>query len=211
VSQRNRRERSEIDDIEIARSTSSLEGVSGGLLVRQERGTTLVEVAVAGALLVLALASLYALYGNAVNAAKGGDAAAIAEQNSIGRIDQIRNLTWNNATSPAFIATLLATPTSSDNASTVSKEVIAIYPAAVPQSSPLPQPTPSPSPTPGSTPFFSVSKIGTGTPSISPSPPPSILTERLIRVEITSEWVTSARTHQRQLSTLISKSGTKTR
>jgi hypothetical protein len=33
----------------------------------------------------------------------------------------------------------------------------------------------------------------------------------LIRVEVTTEWVTSATTHQRQLSTLISKSGTKTR
>src|SRR6266567_4012066 len=176
-----------------------------------ERGTTLVEVAVAGALLALALASLYALYGTTVKEAKGGDTAAIAAQNSIARIDQMRNLTWNNTTSPSFIATLLTTPTSSDNASTISREIISIYPAAVPQTSPLPAPTPSPSPTPDSTPFFSVTKIGTGTPVISPSTPSSILGERLIRVEVTTEWVSSAITHQRQLSTLISKSGTKTR
>ena len=178
---------------------------------RHERGTTLVEVAVAGALLVLALASLYALYGTTVKEAKGGDTAAIAEQNSIARIDQIRNLNWYNTTTPSNIATLLNTPTSSDNASTISREVISIYPAAVPQTSPLPAPTPSPSPTPGSTPFFSVTKIDTGTPAISPSAPSSILGEKLIRVEVTTEWVTSATTHQRQLSTLISKSGTKTR
>ncbi|TMP95096.1 MAG: hypothetical protein E6L06_00655 [Verrucomicrobia bacterium] len=54
---------------------------------QDERGTTLVEVAVAGALLVFALASLYALYGTTVKEAKGGDTAAIAEQNSIARID----------------------------------------------------------------------------------------------------------------------------
>jgi type II secretory pathway pseudopilin PulG len=178
---------------------------------QHERGTTLVEVAVAGALLVLALASLYALCGSTVNEAKTGDIAAIAQQNTIARIDQMRNLTWNNTTSPTSIATLLTTPTSSDNASTISKEVISIYPAAVPQTSPLPAPTPSPSPTPGSTPFFSVTKIGTGTPVSSPSTPSSILDERLIRVEVTTEWVTSATTHQRQLSTLNSKSGTKTR
>jgi type II secretory pathway pseudopilin PulG len=178
---------------------------------QHERGTTLVEVAVAGALLVLALASLYALYGTTVKEAKGGDTAAIAQQNSIARIDQMRNLTWNNTTSPSSIATLLTTPTSSDNASTISREVISIYPAAVPETSPLPAPTPFPSPTPGSTPFFSVTKIGTETPVISPSSPNSILGERLIRVEVTTEWVTSAATHQRQLSTLISKSGTKTR
>jgi type II secretory pathway pseudopilin PulG len=181
------------------------------MTTQRERGSTLVEVAVAGALLALALTSLYALYGSTVKEAKAGDTAAIAEQNSIARIDQMRDLTWNNTTSPSSIATLLTTSPSSDNALTISREVISIYPAAVPQTSPLPAPTPSPSPTPGSTPFFTVTKIGTGTPAISPSTPNSILSEKLIRVEVTTEWVTSATTHQRQLSTLISKSGTKTR
>lgn len=179
--------------------------------VQEEQGTTLLEVAMAGSLLVLALASLYALCGTTLREAKSGDSAAIGEQNSIARIDQMRNLTWNNTTSPSSIATLLTTPTSADNASSISREVISIYPAAVPQTSPLPTPTPTPSPTPGSTPFFSVTKIGTATPVISPSAPSSILSEKLIRVEVTTEWVTSATTHQRQLSTLISKSGTKTR
>jgi type II secretory pathway pseudopilin PulG len=179
----------------------------GKMPARHERGTTLVEVAVASALLVLALASLYGLCGTTVKEAKGGDAAAIAEQNSIARLDQMRNLTWNNTTSPSSIAALLTMPTSSDNASTISREVISIYPAAVP---PFPAPTPSPSPTPSSTPFFTVTK----TPGIGPTPPsspPAIVGEKLIRVEVTTEWVTSGTTHQRQLSTLISKSGTKTR
>lgn len=181
------------------------------MIMQPERGSTLVEVAVAGALLAFALMSLYALYGSSVKEAKAGDTAAIAEQNSIARIDQMRDLTWINTTSPSSIATLLTASTSSDNASTISREVIKIYPAAVPQTSPLPEPTPSPTPTPGSAPFFSVTKIGTATPVISPSAPSSILGERLIRVEVTTEWVTSGTTHQRQLSTLISKSGTKTR
>jgi type II secretory pathway pseudopilin PulG len=195
----------------LTNNSNPLKGL-GKMPAQRERGTTLVEVAVAGALLVLALASLYALYGTTVNEAKAGDTAAIAEQNCIARIDQMRDLTWNNTTSPSYIATtLLATPTSSDNASTISREVISIYPAAVPQTSPTPAPTPSPSPTPDSTPFFSVTKIGTETPLISPSTPPTIVGEKLIRVEVTTEWVTSGTTHQRQLSTLISKSGTKTR
>src|SRR5437773_8040965 len=45
----------------------------GKMPAQDERGTTLVEVAVAGALLVFALASLYALYGTTVKEAKGGD------------------------------------------------------------------------------------------------------------------------------------------
>ena len=201
--------------IDFTNNSNPLKG-PGRTPAQHERGTTLVEVAVAGALLVLALAGVYALYGTTVNEAKAGDTAAIAEQNCIARIDQIRNLTWNNTTDPdtthpSSIASLLSTPTSSDNASTISREVISIYPAAVPQTSPLPAPTPSPSPTPGSTPFFTVTKIGTGTPAISPSTPSSILSETLIRLEVTTEWVTSATTHQRQLSTLISRSGTKTR
>jgi type II secretory pathway pseudopilin PulG len=181
-----------------------------GQMPVHERGTTLIEVAVAGALLALALGSLYVLYGTTIKEAKTSDASAIAEQNTIGRIDQMRNFTWNNTTNPAAIVTLLTTPTSSDNASTISREVISIYPAAVPQTSPLPAPTPSPSPTPGSTPFFTVTKPP-GTSPTPPSSPPSILGEKLIRVEVTTEWVTSGITHQRQLSTLISKSGTKTR
>jgi hypothetical protein len=184
---------------------------SGKAAAQRKKGTTLLEVAIAGSLLLLALASLYTLCGTTLKEAKSGDSAAIGEQNSIARIDQMRNLTWNNTTRPSSIATLLTTPTSSDNASTISREVISIYPAAVPQTSPLPTPSPSPSPTPGSTPFFSVTKIGTATPVISPSAPSSILGEKLIRVEVTTEWVTSGATHQRQLSTLISKSGTKTR
>jgi hypothetical protein len=178
---------------------------------QHEQGTSLVEVAMAGALLVIGLTSLYALYGTTVKEVKAGDTAAIAGQNSIARIDQMRNLTWNNVTNPSYIAnSLLSNPTSSDNAAAISKEVISIYPAAVPQTSPLPTPTPSPSPTPGSTPFFSVTKICTATPAISPSAPSSILGEKLIRVEVTTEWVASGTTHQRQISTLISKSGTKT-
>jgi hypothetical protein len=199
------------DRLKIPTSYSRSFKALGKLPAQHECGTTLVEVAVAGALLVLGLMSLYALYGTTVNEAKAGDTAAIAEQNCVARVDQIRNLTWNKATDPSTIATLVATPASPDSNSTISKEVVSIYPAAVPQTSPLPAPTPSPSATPGSTPFFSVSKIGTSTPATSPSAPSSILSERLIRVEVTTEWVASATTHQRQLSTLISKSGTKTR
>jgi type II secretory pathway pseudopilin PulG len=203
----------------------------GKMLAQHERGTTLVEVAVAGALLALALASLFALYGTTVKEAKAGDTAAIAQQNCIARIDQMRNLTWNSLTDPSdpsFFANpinpskLLNTPTSSDNASAISNEVISIYPAAVPpapvpETSPDPAPTPAPSPTPSSTPFFSAASptptpsSPTPTPS-SPTPTPSsIIGERLIRIEVTTEWKTSGITHQRQLSTLISKSGTKNR
>src|SRR5207244_5417609 len=93
-------------------------------LTQHERGTTLVEVAVAGALLVLALARLYALYGTTAKEAKAGDTAAIVEQNCIARIDQIRHLTGNNTTDPttdlthpSSIANLLRRHTSPDNAS----------------------------------------------------------------------------------------------
>src|SRR5207248_6014858 len=90
----------------------------GKMPAQDERGTTLVEVAIAGALLVLALASLYALYGTTVKEAKGGDTAAIAQQNSIARLDQMRNLTWASITNAITLATVLNTPTSSDSSST---------------------------------------------------------------------------------------------
>ena len=202
----------------ITSDANALKG-RGKMPAQHERGTTLVEVAVAGALLALALANLFALYGTTVKEAKDGDTAAIAQQNCIARIDQIRNLTWNSITDPSdpsFFANpknpnnLLTNLTSSDNASTISREVISIYPAAVPQTSPLPAPIPPPSPTPGSTPFFSVIRPSP-TPPSNPTPTPSsILGESLIRVEVMTEWGAPKTTHQRYLSTLISRSGTKT-
>src|SRR5207237_3882036 len=77
----------------------------GKMPAQHEQETTLVEVAIAGALLVLALARIYALYGTTVKEAKAGDTAAIAEQNSIARIDQITKLNGYKATTTYNIGT----------------------------------------------------------------------------------------------------------
>jgi type II secretory pathway pseudopilin PulG len=172
----------------------------GKMPAQREQGTTLVEVAVAGALLVLALASLYALYGTTIKEAKTGDTAAIAQQNSIARLDQMRNLTWASITNAITLATVLNTPTSSDSSSTISREVITVAPAAVP----LPSPAPSPTATPG--PGFSVIKTG-GSVTITPSPYPNLNAEKLVNVTVTTEWSTAGGSHQRQLSSLFSQWG----
>jgi hypothetical protein len=56
-----------------------------------EQGTTLVEVAVAGAILAVGLAGLYALLGTSVNQVKRGHPAS-AQENTVARLDQMRNL-----------------------------------------------------------------------------------------------------------------------
>jgi len=169
-----------------------------------EQGTTLVEVAVAGAILAVGLAGLYALLGTTTNEVKRGHTASGAQENTVARLDQMRNLTWASITNAATVATVLGTSTSSDSASTISREVIAVTPAAVPQSSPLPSPTPLPTATPG--PGFSVIKTG-GSVSISPSPYPSLVAEKLVNVTVTTEWRTAGGSHQRQLSSLVSQWG----
>jgi len=169
-----------------------------------EQGTTLVEIAIAGAILAIGLSGLYALLGTSVNQVKRGHTASGAQENTVARLDQMRNLTWASITNAATVATVLGTPTSSDSASTISREVITVSPAAVPQTLPLPIPAPLPTPPPG--PGFSVIKTG-GSVNISPSVYPSLVTERLVNVTVTTEWRTAGGSHQRQLSSLLSQWG----
>jgi hypothetical protein len=185
-----------------------------------ERGTTLVEVAVAGAILALGLTSLCVLLGTTVNEVKRGHTASGAEQNTVARLDQVRTLTWDSITNPGAnpgatpkIVVALNTPISSDSSSTISREVITVSPAAVPQSSPLPVATPSPTPTPG--PGFSVIKTG-GSVTITPSPYPNLSSEKLVNVTVRTEWIsylvahadgTASTIHTRELSTLVSSAG----
>jgi hypothetical protein len=172
--------------------------------VQGEQGTTLVEVAIAGAILAIGLAGLYGLLGTSVNEVKRGHTASGAQENTVARLDQMRNLTWASVTNAATVATVLGTPTSSDSSSTISREVVTVSPAAVPQSSPLPSPAPLPTATPG--PGFSVIKIG-GSVNISPSAYPSLVAEKLVNVTVTTEWRTAGASHQRQLSSLFSQWG----
>jgi len=176
----------------------------GNRLKPGEQGTTLVEVALAGAILAVGLAGLYALLGNTANEVKRGHTASGAQENTVARLDQMRNLTWASITNADTVATVLGTSTSSDSSSTISREVIAVSPAAVPQSSPLPSPAPLPTATPG--PGFSVIKTGSSV-TISPSPYPSLVAEKLVNVTVTTEWTTAGASHQRQLSSLFSQWG----
>jgi type II secretory pathway pseudopilin PulG len=178
----------------------------GALSAHHDSGFTVVEVAVAVALLTIGLGGLFALLGTAVKETVTGNAASVAQQNTSARMDQMKNLTWANLTNANYISTnVLGSPSSPTNFATISSEVIAVSPAAVPQSSPLPSPIPAASATPG--PGFSVTKTATGTPSISPSPYPNLLPEKLVNITITTRWLTSGKSHQRQLSSLISRSG----
>src|SRR6476620_1336251 len=84
-----------------------------------EQGTTLVEVAIAGAILAVGLAGLYGLLGTSVNEVKRGPTASGGQENTVARMDQMRNLTWASITNATTVATLLGTPTSSDTAATI--------------------------------------------------------------------------------------------
>jgi hypothetical protein len=46
--------------------------------------------------------------------------------------------------------------------------------------------------------------------SISPSPAPSLVAEKLVNVTVTTEWRTAGDNHQRQLSSLLSRSAAPT-
>ncbi|MEO7723995.1 MAG: hypothetical protein ABIU29_04800 [Chthoniobacterales bacterium] len=164
----------------------------------------MVEIVIAGAILAVGLSGLYALLGTTVNQVQRGHTASGAQENTVARLDQMRNLTWASITNAATVATVLSTATASDSSSTISREVITVSPAAVPQTSPLPSPAPLPTATPG--PGFSVIKTG-GSVNISPSAYPNLNAEKLVNVTVTTEWSTAGASHQRQLSSLFSQWG----
>ncbi len=172
-----------------------------------ERGTTLVEVVLAGTVLAVGLSGLFGLLGTTVNVVKRGHTASGAQQNTVARLDQIRNLTWASLIDAASVKAVLNTPISSDTYSTISLEEVTVSRADVPQSAPSPSPTPTAPPA-----SFSVTKRGT-TVTISPSPCPDFNDEKLLKITVTTEWntvggwTTVGGSHRRELSTLISHSG----
>jgi hypothetical protein len=134
------------------------------------------------------------------------EAASDAQRNCVARIDQLRSLGWSGVTNPSRLATLLATPTGK---ATFSKEVISVYETAIPQTSPLPTPTPAPTPVPSSSPLFTITKTSNGAAVVNPSTfdATTSLAKLQLNFRVLTEWQSLGTAEQRELSTVISKSG----
>ena len=157
---------------------------------------------VAGGIFTLAFAGLYAAANHVMNMIRRSEGSAIAQRNCLARLDQLRSAAWANATTPTYIAGLLAVPTGT---SSFDSEIVSVYNATVPPTVPAGA---SPTPAAGSALLFTVTKTGSGAPVISPAnfDPAAIVDTFQLNFRIRTEWQRSAKAGQRELSTIISKS-----
>jgi type II secretory pathway pseudopilin PulG len=163
---------------------------------------TLLEVMVAAGIFALAFTGLYAAANHVMNLIRRAESSAVAQRNCLARMDQLRAAAWAKATSPAYVAGLLAVPTGN---STFDKEVVSVWRAAVPAT------VPSASGVAGSSLLFTVTREGTGAPVISPAAfdQATIIDSFQLNFRVRTEWTRSGKAGARELSTLISKSASR--
>ena len=175
---------------------------------RRNRAISLIETMFAAGILAISFLGLYAVSARASNLVRKSEAASDAQRNCLARIDQIRSYGWAKVSKPDQIAAILSQPT---GGVTFQKEIISVYEMSVPQTLPLPSPTPAPTPAPSAAALFTVTKTGSGAPVISPAgfDPTVSLAKAQLNFRVLTEWNRSGRTEQREISTMISKSGSR--
>jgi prepilin-type N-terminal cleavage/methylation domain-containing protein len=165
------------------------------------RGFTLLEVMVAAGIFAVAFAGLYAAANHVMNLIRRAESSAVAQRNCLARIDQLRTAAWAKAVDPAYIATVMATPTGSE---TFTREVVSVYGATVPATVPAGSITTA-EPT-GL--LYTVTRNGSSAPVISPTgfDATTITDVPQLNFRVLTEWTWNKRTAQRELSTIFSKS-----
>ena len=171
----------------------------------------LAEVMVAAGVLIVALAANYGILANSRLIVARGNEAAVAQQNTMSRLDQLRQAGWLKVTDPTAIGTLLATrPTSTTENLTVTREVITVSDIAIPA---LPvtnsQTVPLATTTANGAVLFTVTRTGTSSAVSNPSTVDvlSIQGRRGLNIRARTEWTSRGRSLQREISTVISRSG----
>lgn len=185
-------------------------------IVNNVSGLSLLEAVIASGILAFAVSGLYALYGHTRNQLAYVNENSYVQAHLIARHEQLRQLAWHNVTSPAYLtgssflndrlvrSTAL---TSGSNLPRIDEEYIVAYPATLPY-------TPPATPTP--TPYFRVSLTGSN--ALNGSYTPAGFDHSLLISATTFEpyqlnyvigiqWTSRGRTHTREISTLVSRSG----
>jgi len=179
-------------------------------------GTSILEISIAVAILAFAITALYVVNINMMKQLNATNCNAAVAQNLDKRMDQLKGAYWSDITSAtylsssSFLGTTLQDTT--DNLSTLVSEQLVVSPVRPSYMSPTPaaSPTITTSPTP---PDLYITRIGTGTPTVSPSPYSGALYyEYALKLTLTTTWQdtssnAASNTHTRTISTIVSRTG----
>jgi hypothetical protein len=171
----------------------------------------LAEVVVAAGVLIVALAANYGVLANSRTIVSSGNEAAIAQQNTMTRLDEMRRLGWATVTDPVALAALLAVrPAGTAGNLAVTREVITVSEIAIPA---LPaantQSVPLATTTANGAVLFTVTRTGDSAAVSNPSTVDavSVRNRRALNIRARTEWTSRGRPLEREISTVISKSG----
>jgi len=174
-----------------------------------EAAFSILEVMIAAGILVVAVSGLYALYSASLAELNAASHAAVVQANLQTRLDSLKNLGWADVTDTSVISTLLASPITSTKANlpSIDSETISAYPIAIPAISG------SSLAASGTSAYFTVTRTGsaTATPTITGSTidvSGSATNAPLqINYHVSMLWTTGGRQHTREISGIISQSG----
>ena len=164
-------------------------------------GFTVVEAAVAGAIIILFLTSLFSLNSTVMRLLGSAEETANASQHLQHRVELVRLANWTQITDPAWLQTnLLATRTDAAVNLPGMKESITITPYAVPSSATAAKPVAA----------FTVTRDTAGKVTVQytdPAPAVPLVTQEMVQVDLTVTWPGWTHSRTRALTTLVSRWG----
>lgn len=166
-----------------------------------QAGFTILEAGVAGAIVTLFLASLFALNSDMMHLLRASAEAANASQDLQARVEAVRLANWNQLTDPNWIqSSLLNSKTDASVNLSGLTETLTVTPYTSPSSLPAANPPPS----------FTVTRKSDSTVTISPAGyayTGVLAQQEMLQIDLSVTWPSLYRTRSRSLSTLVSKWG----
>lgn len=168
---------------------------------RSRGGFTVVEAAVAGAIIILFLSSLFALNSTVMRLLGAARDTASASQDLQQRVEQVRLANWTQITDPTWVqANLLGTPTDASTNLPGLQETLTVTPYVSPSSA-APKTVPPP---------FIITRTPAGTVTVSPpgyASSAAMANQEMVQIDLTITWPGWSRQRNRALTTLVSRWG----
>ncbi len=169
---------------------------------RVQRGFTILEAAVAGAIVTVVLSGLFMLQSNMMRMLNASTETANASAHLQTRVEQIRLANWPQLTDPGWVqANLLQTPTSADVNLPGFSETYTVTPYQSPSSG-----APAVAPPPP----FTVTRQASGTLSVSPAGYSSsvpLANQEMLQIDLSVNFPSLGRSRTRSQCLLISPWG----
>ncbi len=162
------------------------------------------EAAVAGAIIILFLTSLFALNSTVMRLLGAAAETSSASQDLQQRVEQVRLANWSQITNPTWVqANLLGTPTDASVNLPGLQETLTVTPYVSPSSAPAAAATAPPA-------AFTVTRAATGAVTVTPAGYASsaaMANQEMVQIDLRITWPGWNRQRNRALTTLVSRWG----